>query len=233
MFSIDAIIDFIQRLILAAPAFISGIVIHEYAHAWTAWKLGDPTAVIEGRLTLDPRAHFDPLGALMFVIAMFAGFGFGWAKPVPVNWSQLPHPLRDMALVAAAGPTSNVLLAFTWYMVLWALVLFTRLISPAVEMIPIAGAGFLFLMGTLQKIAFFGIVINFILAIFNLLPIPPLDGGHIAIALLPSHIRYQLVRIEPFGFLIILALLYIGAFGIIFRPIDILIRIMLIPMGIY
>lgn len=233
MFSVDAIIDFVQRLLIAAPAFVTGIVIHECAHAWTAWKLGDPTAVIEGRLTLDPRAHFDPLGALMFVIAMLAGFGFGWAKPVPVNYGRLRHPLRDMALVAASGPTANVLMAFIWYMLLWALALFTRAVSPAVEILPVVGVIFALLMNTLKAIALYGIIINFVLAVFNLLPIPPLDGGHIAIALLPSHIGYQLARLEPFGFLIILALLYIGVFGIIFRPIDMLMELMLAPMGIY
>jgi Zn-dependent protease len=111
-------LDDLLRLAIWLPVFILAICIHEAAHAWAAWRLGDPTAVVQGRLTLNPKAHLDPFGTIMFVISALTGVGFGWAKPVPVNPYNLRNPNRDMALIAAAGPASNVLQAFFWTAVL-------------------------------------------------------------------------------------------------------------------
>ncbi|MCS7254074.1 MAG: site-2 protease family protein [Armatimonadota bacterium] len=225
------IIETLQNIILAAPAFITGIVLHECAHAWAAWKLGDPTAVIEGRLTLDPRAHFDPLGALMFVISMFAGVGFGWAKPVPVSYWRFRRPLRDMAIVAAAGPMTNFALAFIWYLALVILSLFFATLKPIMDA-PVIGMVLSVTTRVLIAIALYGLIINFALTAFNLIPIPPLDGGRIAVALLPSHLGYQLARLEPFGLLILLLLIWLGAFKIIFTPFSALIALLLHPLPV-
>lgn len=225
------IVAIVQNIILAAPAFITGIVLHECAHAWAAWKLGDPTAVAEGRLTLDPRAHFDPIGALMFVISMIAGVGFGWAKPVPVNYWRFRNPLRDMAIVAAAGPATNFVLAFAWYLLLVGIVLFFIVLKPLTG-IPVLGMVLSTLIRVLIMIATYGVVINFALTAFNLIPIPPLDGGRIAVALLPSRLGYRLALLEPFGFMILLLLLWLGAFRIIFMPFGALIDLMFQPLPI-
>lgn len=225
------IIGTLQRIVLAAPAFIVGIVLHECAHAYVAWRLGDPTAVVEGRLTLDPRAHFDPLGAIMFVISMIVGVGFGWAKPVPVNYWRFRRPIRDMAIVAAAGPATNFALAFVWYLLLAMLTLAWGLLKP-VSSIPALGLVIKALFHVLIGIALYGIVINFALTAFNLIPIPPLDGGRIAIALLPSHLGYQLARLEPFGLLILLLLLWLGVFGLMFKPFNLLLNVMLAPFDL-
>lgn len=226
------IVAAVQRIILAAPAFITGIVLHECAHAWVAWKLGDPTAVVEGRLTLDPRAHFDPVGTLMFVISMIAGVGFGWAKPVPVNYWRFRNPLRDMAIVAVAGPMTNFLLALVWYLLLAIMILLFAFLKPLTG-IPVVGMVFGMLMRVLIAIAVNGVIINFALTAFNLIPIPPLDGGRIAVALLPSELGYQLARLEPFGFVVLILLLWLGAFKIMFTPFMALINLMFQPLPIY
>jgi Zn-dependent protease len=220
-----ALIEVLRNIVFAAPAFIVGIVIHECAHAYVAWKLGDPTAVVEGRLTLDPRAHFDPLGAIMFLLSMLTGIGFGWAKPVPVNWWRFRNPIRDMAIVAAAGPLANFVLAFIWYVLLIAIVVAVRLFEPLFT-IPVIGSMFMVAMMVLKMIAAYGVVINFALSAFNLIPIPPLDGGRIAVAVLPPRLGYELARLEPFGFLILLLLLWFGVFKVVFIPFQGLLSLM-------
>jgi len=222
---IFGLIEVLRNIAFAAPAFILGIVIHECAHAYVAWKLGDPTAVVEGRLTLDPRAHFDPLGAIMFLLSVIAGVGFGWAKPVPVNWWRFRNPIRDMALVAAAGPLANFVLAFIWYVLLIVIVVAMRLLEPFFA-IPVVGSIFMIAMIVLENIAVYGVAINFALSAFNLIPIPPLDGGRIAVAILPSRLGYELARLEPFGFLILLLLLWLGVFKIMFIPFQGLLTLM-------
>lgn len=175
--------DRLLNLIISAPFFILGIVLHEYAHGWVAWKLGDPTAKYSGRLTLDPRAHFDPLGAMMFIISALMGIGFGWAKPVPVNYYNLRNPRRDVALVSLAGAGANILLAFGCLLIYHLL-------------------GFLF-----SGIAIFfeiGFLLNLFLALFNLLPIPPLDGSKVLMALLPPRYAYAYAGLEMYGFIILL-----------------------------
>jgi len=175
--------DRLLNLIISAPFFILGIVLHEYAHGWVAWKLGDPTAKYSGRLTLDPRAHFDPLGAMMFIISALMGIGFGWAKPVPVNYYNLRNPRRDVVLVSLAGAGANILLAFGCLLIYHLL-------------------GFLF-----SGIAIFfeiGFLLNLFLALFNLLPIPPLDGSKVLMALLPPRYAYAYAGLEMYGFIILL-----------------------------
>jgi Zn-dependent protease len=182
------------------------ITIHEVAHGWMAKQFGDPTAQRLGRLTLNPLKHIDPIGTLLIpglLLLMHAPFLFGWAKPVPVTWENLRHPKRDMAIVAAAGPGANLLMALFWAI--------------------IAGAGahlgtFSWAGLPMQYMGIYGIEINIILMVLNLIPLPPLDGGRVAVGLLPGPLAWQLSRIEPFGFFILLALLATGILSVIIGP---------------
>ena len=171
-------------ILLIIPLLYS-IIIHELAHGWVADKMGDSTARWLGRLSLDPRKHLDPIGTLMLFI-----FGFGWAKPVPVNFNNLHDERKGMILVSAAGIVANTLLAFI-------ALLFLRLLNPA----PFGAVGtFLIFMAQ----------INIMLAAFNLIPIPPLDGSKILMGFASPQFQYSLSRLEPYGFFIIIGLLYLG-----------------------
>ncbi len=200
--------DRLLYLIIAAPFFVLGIVLHEYAHGWVAWKLGDPTARYSGRLTLDPRAHFDPLGALMFLISALVGIGFGWAKPVPVNFYNLKNPRRDTILVSLAGAGANILVA------LGCLVLYHifRTFIP----IPLLAVWFQI-----------GFVLNLFLALFNLVPIPPLDGSKVLMALLPYRYAYWYAQLEPFGFVLLLIFIMSPLFGALVSLIEEMVRFLL------
>lgn len=188
----------LQSLVLMIPALLLAVTVHELAHGWVADRLGDPTARLAGRLTLNPLPHIDPLGALAFVLA-----GFGWARPVPVNARNLRHPRRDMAYVAAAGPASNFVLAFLG-LVVWVLVRRT-LSSP-------------FLAEPLQGMLRYVYLFNLGLAIFNLIPLPPLDGGHFLPYLLPRRSWPLLARLEQYGPLILLLLILSGATRYVIGP---------------
>ena len=188
----------LQQLVLMIPALLLAVTIHEVAHGWVADRLGDPTARLAGRLTLNPLPHIDPLGALAFVLA-----GFGWARPVPVDGRYLRRPRRDMALVAAAGPVSNLLVAFLG---LIALVLIARSVSAPYIAEP--------LVGTLRHIYRF----NLGLAIFNLIPLPPLDGGHFLPYFFPRTSWPLLARLEQYGPMILLLLVFSGATRYIMGP---------------
>lgn len=196
----------LQRVAVWALPVLFAITVHEVAHGWVALRLGDPTARMLGRLTLNPIKHIDPLGTVVLPLLMLVlgGFIFGWAKPVPVTWENLRHPKRDMAIVAAAGPLSNLLMAL-----LWAL-----LMRVAIGSGPEAGGATLFLL----YMSAAGIQINVILAVLNMLPLPPLDGGRVAVGLLPGPLAWQLSRIEPYGFIILLALLMTHTLNIILGP---------------
>lgn len=170
------------------------LTLHEFAHAYVAYRLGDPTAKMMGRLTLNPLKHLDPLGTIMLFVA-----NFGWAKPVPVNPQYFQHPNRDMMLVAAAGPASNLILAFLTGMVL-------RLSNT--EMLPLAEGGVIVL-AMLQ----YSLFINLVLTFFNLIPIPPLDGSKILFSLLPPNLVPAYLRFEAMGPLVLLALILIGQFS--------------------
>lgn len=184
-------IEFLQSLILKIPALLLAVTIHELAHGYTAERLGDPTPRLEGRLTLNPLPHIDPFGALAFVIA-----GFGWAKPVNVEPRYFRRPVRDMALVGAAGPVSNFLTAFA---VLLALEALLRLGAPSFVAAP--------LLGVLRWAYLF----NLALGIFNLIPLPPLDGGHLLPYILPRGAYWVLDSLRQYGFLILLLLVFSGA----------------------
>lgn len=180
--------DFLAKLsIMLVPALLA-ITAHEVAHGLIADHFGDPTARLSGRLTLNPVKHLDLVGTITLLV-----FGFGWAKPVPVTFSNLRHPRRDMILVALAGPGANLFLAIGCALGLhllggWSIA------SRSLEAI-------LLMLG-------FGLYVNILLALFNLLPIPPLDGGRVLMGLLPPRKAYALSRIEPFGFLIVIGLVY-------------------------
>ncbi len=200
-----------QQIAAAILPILFAITIHEVAHGWVAKYLGDPTAQRLGRLTLNPIKHIDPIGtilvpATLLILGSLAGrpFIFGWAKPVPVTWENLRHPKRDMAIVAVAGPLANLIMA-----VLWAL-----LVKLAVLLPPTAA----WIAAPLGYMGSWGIGINILLMVLNLLPIPPLDGGRVAVGLLPGPLAWQLSRVEPYGFFILLALLATGALTIILSP---------------
>ncbi|HXJ79028.1 MAG TPA: site-2 protease family protein [Candidatus Methylomirabilis sp.] len=190
---------FLQRLILQIPALLVAVTVHELAHGLVADRLGDPTARAQGRLTLNPLPHIDPLGALMLVVA-----GFGWAKPVPVNARNLRHPTRDMALVAAAGPLSNFLVAFV---ALVALVLVDRHASTPFFAVPLLG------------ILRFTYAFNLALGIFNLIPLPPLDGGHFLPYFVPRTSWTVLHQLERYGPYLLLLLVITGATRYIIGPV--------------
>jgi Zn-dependent protease len=178
----------LQRVLLQLPALLIAVTVHELAHALVADRLGDPTARRLGRLTLNPLPHIDPLGAVCLVLA-----GFGWAKPVPVDARNFRRPMRDMAWVALAGPVANVLAAFV------ALVLFLELRPVGILPEPI--------LQTLRSV----FTLNLALGIFNLIPLPPLDGGHFLPYLLPRAAGGLLRALERYGMLILLVLVFTGA----------------------
>ena len=188
----------VQRLVLQIPALLLAVTVHELSHALVADRLGDPTARRQGRITLNPLPHLDPLGALAFVIA-----GFGWAKPVPVNAYNLRHPPRDMALVAVAGPISNFLVAFV------GLVAF-RLVARYVETPFLADP----VLGVLRFVYLF----NLGLGIFNLIPLPPLDGGHFLPYIFTRGSWTLLHQLEQYGPFILILLVMTGATRYIMGP---------------
>jgi Zn-dependent protease len=201
------IAGFIQILSLYALPAILAITLHEAAHGYAAKRLGDLTAYQEGRISLNPLKHIDPIGTLVvpavLLIASGGKLAFGWAKPVPVNFSRLRNPKRDMFWVAAAGPSVNLLMAIGWAIV------FKLVVTSPVN----------YFTDPALAMAQGGIVINLVLMVLNLLPIPPLDGGRIAVSLLPNSMAYSLARLEPYGLLIIMLLMVTDILGSIMYPI--------------
>jgi Zn-dependent protease len=206
-----AILDIALRAIAFVIPAVFAITVHEVAHGWTAKQLGDPTAHLAGRLTLNPIKHIDPIGTVLVPVGLYyltnGQMAFGWAKPVPVNFLRLRNPRRDMILVAAAGPGSNLAMALGWAIVASLLIQFGLLTTlPGLVIAYMAQAG---------------ILINVLLAVFNMIPIPPLDGGRVLAGLLPPQGAAFLARIEPFGFVIVLVLVYAGILGAFMdRPIS-------------
>lgn len=198
----------IQKIAVWAIPVLLAITLHEAAHAWVAHRLGDSTAKMMGRLSINPIRHIDWLGtiAVPLLIAFMTQFQFvfGWAKPVPINPNQLRNPNRDMAWVSFAGPAANFLMAFLWALCLKiSFFLDPQTFTPA-----------LFLALTAQA----GILINLILALLNLLPIPPLDGSKVLASVLPPKQAMQYLKIEPYGFFILVILLISGLLGSILGP---------------
>ena len=196
----------VQRIAVWALPVLFAITVHEVAHGWVARKLGDPTAMMLGRLTLNPLKHIDPIGTILvpLVLMFLGGFIFGWAKPVPVTWENLKNPKRDMALVAIAGPLSNLLMAIAWAFVM--------------KLGFILGQGVEWLAWPLIYMGGAGITINVVLCLLNLLPIPPLDGGRVLSGLLPGPWAWRLNQLEPYGFFILVGLLATGLLGKILGP---------------
>jgi Zn-dependent protease len=166
--------------VLVSVPLLYSIIIHELAHGWVAYRMGDPTARLQGRLSLNPLKHLDPIGTLMLFLV-----GFGWAKPVPVNFENLHDPRRGLIFVSAAGIVANLFLAFTAF-------LLDHLLSPSPA-------------GILSSILYYLAQINIMLAAFNLIPIPPLDGSKILMGFGSARFQYFLLRLEPYGFFIIIA----------------------------
>ncbi len=181
-----------QKIVVYAPSFLLALILHEFAHAWVADKLGDPTPRFMGRLTLNPLKHLDPIGTVAIVLFMV-----GWAKPVPVNPRNFKDPHRDMMWVALAGPLTNLFLAAI-SAVLLKMLLFVSLYSLFSNSIIIP----------LFRMLEVSVLINITLAIFNLIPIPPLDGGRILSGLLPANIALLLSRVEPYGMMILIFLIF-------------------------
>jgi len=196
----------IQLFAIWALPVLFAITVHEVAHGWVASLLGDKTAFILGRLTLNPIKHIDPLGTILIpgILLLLHGPVFGWAKPVPINSFNLHHPKRDMALVAAAGPGANFIMAILWGGIAKLGITLLQYNFPGALAIGYMGEA--------------GIAINIVLIALNLLPLPPLDGGHILMGLLPKKISLKIGMIAPFGFFILLALLAFGLLGIVINP---------------
>ena len=193
----------LQTLLIYIIPLLFAITLHEAAHGWVASKLGDHTARMMGRVTLNPIKHVDPVGTILVPLALLlmpgVGFIFGWAKPVPINFRALRSQKSGMIWVALAGPGANFLMAIGW--------LILAIISLKLE---------LFILYSMARV---GIFLNILLAIFNLLPIPPLDGSRVISALLPGPLAYKYGQFEQYGFLILLGLMFIGGFQLFVLPI--------------
>jgi Zn-dependent protease len=194
----------IQTISLAAIPVLFAITLHEAAHGYVARHFGDMTAYQQGRITLNPLRHIDPVGTILLPIAtlMLGGILFGWAKPVPVNFAALRRPKQDMLWVAIAGPASNLVMAFGWAL----LYKLTWLFPGNYFAEPLLG------------MAEWGIKINVVLMVLNMLPLPPLDGGRVAVSMLPHRQAYQLAKIEPYGMFILIFMAMTPLLGWILLP---------------
>lgn len=196
-----------QLFAIAVLPTLFAIVVHEIAHGWVAYRLGDSTAYMMGRLTLNPLRHIDPVGTILVpaILIITVGFAFGWAKPVPINWAYLRKPKRDITLVAAAGPAANLLMALAW-----------GLVAKLASILPASMTAVSF---PLIYMGMFGIMINTVLMVFNLLPIPPTDGGRITTMLLPPRMGTVLAKVEPYGMIIILLMIPTGILWLVIGPV--------------
>jgi Zn-dependent protease len=203
-------LNVVQLIAVYAIPVILAITLHEAAHGYVAMRFGDMTAYAAGRVSLNPIRHIDPVGTVALPLALLAiakvlgagGLLFGWAKPVPVNFDNLRHPKRDMLWVAAAGPLSNLAMALMWA----ALIKVAVLLPQAYFALPLA------LMGAA------GVFVNVIFMLLNLLPLPPLDGGRILVSLLPHRLAHALGRVEPYGIVVLVVLLFTGVLSFVLWP---------------
>lgn len=205
----------IQTLAIAALPVIFAITLHEAAHGYAARHFGDLTAWQAGRISLNPLRHIDPVGTIAVPVAILllsaGNFLFGWAKPVPVDFGRLRNPKQDMFWVAAAGPGVNLAMALGWA----ALLKLAEIAPDNAFSLPLA------------KMADIGVDVNLVLMCLNLLPIPPLDGGRIAVSLLPHRMAWKFARIEPWGFPILLVLLFTGILGAMLGPVIGMVRFLI------
>ncbi len=196
------------KIVISAIPILLAITVHEASHGYAAKYFGDLTAEKMGRISLNPFRHIDPIGTVLLpaLTLFFGGILFGWAKPVPVNFGNLRNPKKDMLWVAAAGPASNLVMAILWSMLLGTIKysLAHGSYSPA----------FPFLL----QMCFVGVSINVVLMVLNLLPMPPLDGGRIAVSLLPNTYANKLAQVEKYGFAILIALMFTGVLNKIIGP---------------
>ena len=191
---------FIQQLVILAPPFLFALTFHELAHGYVAWNLGDPTAKNAGRLTMNPLKHLDPLGVIAFIIMKI-----GWAKPVPVDPRYFKDPQKGMLLVALAGPAANVLTAIA-----------SAILVKLLIMVPVIP---MFILKPLVGMLVASVWINIMLAVFNCLPIPPLDGSRVLMGILPPRMAYSYAKMEPYGFILLLILFYAGIISKVIMPI--------------
>jgi Zn-dependent protease len=190
--------ELLLKLVVFGIPAIMAITVHEVAHGWVANRLGDPTAAQQGRLSLNPLRHVDPIGSIVVpaLVYLTSGFFFGWAKPVPVNWRNLRHFRRDVALVALAGPVSNLIMLGGWTAVL--------VLSRGIPL--------------LQWMGWTGVLFNATIMLLNLIPVPPLDGSRVVTALLPARAAIRYNRVEPYGLVILALLLMTGVVGTVLGP---------------
>jgi Zn-dependent protease len=209
------IAQIIRELAIVAIPLLAGITLHEVAHGYVAYRFGDPTAKNAGRLTLNPLKHLDPLGTMVLVLTRM----IGWAKPVPINPSYFEDPRKGIFWVSLAGPAANFALALIFYL----LFNIFAIIQPAL------GGGYgETIMAPAMLICFYGIIINIILGIFNLFPIPPLDGSKMLATFLPGRLAGQYMQLEKYGFILLLLLIFLGVFRLLFsNVIDFVYRMVL------
>ncbi len=198
----------ILKIVISAVPIILAITVHEASHGYAAKYFGDLTAERMGRISLNPFRHIDLVGTILLpaLTLIVGGVLFGWAKPVPVNFNNLRNPKKDMLWVAAAGPASNLLMAIAWGILL-------GFVKRGIDAGEFPNAAYMFI-----DMAYVGITINVVLMVLNLLPMPPLDGGRIAVSLLPNHLGMQLSRVEQYGFIILIVLMFMGVLGKILSP---------------
>ena len=197
----------LEKIIIWAIPVVFAITVHEVAHGWVAYQLGDATAKSRGRLTLNPLKHIDPVGTVVLplILLYIGGFVFGWARPVPVTWQNLGNPRRDMALVAIAGPAANLIMMILWAMLARIILVFNQFPTGLLELIIIMCSA--------------GIIINIVLMVINLIPLLPLDGGRIMNSVLPPRMAAVYARLEPFGLIIIVLLLATGLLAKYLAPV--------------
>ncbi len=200
-------LNLVSTLFVFVIPVIFAVTVHEVAHGWVASQFGDQTAKSMGRLTLNPVKHIDPVGTIVVPAIMYftSGFIFGWAKPVPVNWRNLGHPRRDMAIVAIAGPVANLLMLLFW--------------AISAKIIMLLGNDSNYLTQLLLIMCSIGITINIVLMILNLFPLLPLDGGRVLTAMLPQNLAMSFSRLEPYGLIILVVLLFSGILWKILLPV--------------